>query len=97
MFSMGHADDNFCQSVTIGETMQEFAYKSRAEALETAFELYLTGFWSLAFVTALYRANVSTPELAVVRWQKGPGSRFAAYIFTPSADIPLRARTPRDA
>ncbi len=76
--------------------MQEFAYKSRGEALDVAFRLYLSGDWSLAFVTALYRADVPAPETATVRWQKGPGSRFAAYIYTPKADIPLRARTPRN-
>ena len=77
--------------------MQEFAYKSRAEAVSNAFELYIAGFWSLAYVMALFRASVPTPELAVVRWQKGPGSRFTAHIFTPEADIPLRARKPRNA
>ncbi len=77
--------------------MNSFPYQNRAQALETAFGLYLSGSWSLAYVTALYNAAVPDAERAIVRWQKGPGARFSAYIFTPNQDIPLRARKPRDA
>lgn len=77
--------------------MNSFPYQNRAEALETAFGLYLEGIWSYEYVVALYRAEVSTPELAEVRWMRGPGRRFNAYIFTPNADIPLRPRKPRGA
>jgi len=72
-------------------------YVSRAHAIATAFDWYLAGDWSLAYVVALSRAEVSDPDNAAICWRKGPGSRFFAYIFTPNADIPLRARRPRDA
>jgi hypothetical protein len=75
--------------MTIGENMQEFAYKSRAEALETAFGLYLDGAWPMSYVTALYCAELPETPDAVVRWQKGPGARFVAYVFTPGRDYPL--------
>jgi hypothetical protein len=76
--------------------MQNFPYENRAQALETAFGLYLTGEWPMSYVSALYYAELSDTTDAQVRWQKGPGARFAAYVYTPSRDYPLNpVRRPR--
>ena len=71
-------------------------YVSRTHAVTTAFDWYLAGDWSLAYVVALAAADVPDPDSAAICWRKGPGSRFFAYIYTPNADIPLRARKPRN-
>ena len=76
--------------------MQNFPYHNRAQALETAFGLYLEGSWPMSYVSALYYAEPLDVTGAEVRWQKGPGARFAAYVYTPSRDYPLNpVRRPR--
>ena len=76
--------------------MQNFPYQNRAQALETAFGLYLEGVWPMSYVTALYYAELPVAGDAEVRWQKGPGARFVSYIYAPNRDYPLNpVRRPR--
>ena len=70
-------------------------YQSRAHAIAHAFDLYLAGDWTLKHVEALALAAVPDPERSEIRWRKGPGTRFFAYVYTPTGDIPLRTRRPR--
>lgn len=72
-------------------------YVSREHAVAVAFDWYLAGDWTLRLVEALALAAVDDPARAEIRWQKGPGSRFTACVYTPRGDIPLRARKPRNA
>ncbi len=82
--------------MTYEVTMQNFPYQNRAQALETAFGLYLEGAWPLSYVSSLYYAELPAAGGAEVRWQKGPGARFVAYVFTPNRDYPLNpVRRPR--
>lgn len=69
--------------------MKEFACPSPEEASLAALDLYIEGDWPINYVVALRRVHLDDWSGVKVRWQKGPGSRFVAYVFTPRGDIPL--------
>ena len=69
--------------------MREIPAHDRDAALVSAFDLYMTGDWPIGHVAALRRVRLDDWTGAIVRWQKGPGARFVAYLYTPRGDIPL--------
>ena len=69
--------------------MREFQAHDRDAALVAAFDLYMAGDWPIGHVAAFRRVQLDNWAGAVVRWQKGPGARFVAYLYTPRGDIPL--------
>ncbi len=77
--------------------MKEFDCPSRDEASLAALDAYIAGDWPIGHVVALRGIRLDDWTGAKVRWQKGPGSRFVAYLFTPRGDVPItpmrRART----
>lgn len=69
--------------------MREIPAHDRDAALVAAFDLYMSGDWPIGHVAALRRVQLEDWTGAIVRWQKGPGTRFVAYLYTPRGDIPL--------
>jgi len=72
-----------------GALMNEFPAHDRDAALIAAFDLYMSGDWPIGHVAALRRVQLADWQGAKVCWQKGPGTRFVAFVFTPRGDIPL--------
>lgn len=69
--------------------MNEFPAHDQDAALIAAFDLYMSGDWPIGYVAALRRVTLADWQGAKVCWQKGPGTRFVAFVFTPRGDIPL--------
>ena len=69
--------------------MNEYQPHDRDAALVAAFDLYMSGDWPIGHVAALRRVTLADWQGAKVKWQKGPGTRFVAFVFTPRGDIPL--------
>jgi hypothetical protein len=69
--------------------MNEYQPHDRDAALVAAFDLYMSGDWPIGHVAALRRVTLADWSGVKVKWQKGPGTRFVAFVYTPRGDIPL--------
>ena len=69
--------------------MNEYQPHDRDAALVAAFDLYMSGDWPIGYVAALRRVTLADWPGAKGKWQKGPGTRFVAFVYTPRGDIPL--------
>ena len=69
--------------------MREIDCPTRDAASIAALDAYIAGDWPIGYVVALRHVKLDDWTGAKIKWQKGPGSRFVAFIFTPRGDIPI--------